>query len=49
VLDSIQVKLTGLELRRPRSFGDCWLGCELWHQLALDGFWQQRLPEAREA
>jgi four helix bundle protein len=24
VLDSIQVKLSGLELRRPRSFGDCW-------------------------
>jgi len=49
VLDSIQVKLSGLELRRPRSFGDCWLGCELWHQLGLNGFWQQRLPEAREA
>ena len=49
VLDSIQVKLSGLELRRPRSFGACWLGCELWHQLGLDEFWQQRLPEAREA
>jgi transposase len=49
VLDSIQVKLSGLELRRPRSFGDCWLGCELWHQLGLNGFWQQRLPEAHEA
>lgn len=49
VLDSIQVKLSGLELRRPRSFGACWLGCELWQQLGLDEFWQQRLPEAREA
>jgi len=49
VLDSIQVKLSGLELRRPRAFGACWLGCELWHQLGLDEFWQQRLPEAREA
>jgi transposase len=49
VLDSIQVKLGGLELRRPRSFGACWLGCELWQQLGLDEFWQQRLPEAREA
>ena len=48
-LDSIQVKLSGLELRRPRSFGACWLGCELWHQLGLDEFWHQRLPEAREA
>ncbi|HUD14547.1 MAG TPA: IS1634 family transposase [Terracidiphilus sp.] len=49
VLDSIQVKLSGLELRRPRTFGSCWLGCELWHQLGLDEFWRQRLPEAREA
>jgi transposase len=47
-LDSIQVKLSGLELRRPRSFGACWLGCELWRQLGLDEFWQQRLPEGRE-
>jgi len=48
-LDGIQVKLSGLELRRPRGFGACWLGCELWHQLGLDEFWQERLPEAREA
>src|ERR1700681_1189798 len=30
-LDSVQVKLSGLELRRPRVFGNCWLACELWH------------------
>jgi transposase len=48
-LDSVQVKLSGLELRRPRAFGNCWLACELWQQLGLDEFWQQRLPEAREA
>jgi len=48
-LDSVQVKLSGLELRRPRHYGDCWLACQLWHQLGLDQFWQQRLPEAREA
>ena len=48
-LDSVQVKLSGLELRRPRVFGNCWLACELWHQLGLDEFWQPRLPEAREA
>ena len=49
VLDSVQVKLSGLELRRPRTFGACWLGCELWHQLGLDEFWRQHLPEGREA
>jgi len=48
-LDSVPVRLSGLELRRPRVFGNCWLACELWHQLGLDEFWQQRLPAAREA
>jgi transposase len=48
-LDGVQVKLSGLELRRPRIFGNCWLACELWQQLGLDEFWQQRLPEARAA
>ncbi len=46
-VDSVQVKLSELELRRPRAFGNCWLACELWQQLGLDEFWQQRLPEAR--
>jgi transposase len=48
-VDSVPIKLSGLELRRPRTFGSCWLACELWQQLGLDGFWQQHLPEAREA
>jgi transposase len=48
-LDSVQVKQSELELRRPRAFGHCWLACELWSQLGLDEFWQQRLPEARES
>ena len=48
-VDGLQVKLSGLELRRARVFGNCWLACELWRQLSLDGFWQQRLPDGREA
>jgi transposase len=48
-IDGIQVRLSGLELRRPRIFGSCWLACELWQQLGLDEFWQQRLPAGREA
>ena len=47
--DGLQVRLSGLELRRARAFGNCWLACELWRQLSLDGFWQQRLPDGREA
>src|SRR5580658_9925418 len=48
-LDSAQIKLSGLELRRPRVFGNCWLACQLWQQLGLDVFWQEHLPEGREA
>lgn len=48
-VDGIQVRLSGMELRNPRVFGSCWLGCQLWRQLGLDEFWQERLPEGREA
>jgi len=48
-VDGVQVKLSGLELRRPRPFGNCWLASELWHQLGLSEFWRERLPEGREA
>jgi len=47
--DGVRVKMSGLELRRARAFGNCWLACELWRQLGLDDFWQQRLPDGREA
>lgn len=48
-LDSLRVKLSGLELRRPRAFGNCWLACHVWRELGLEAFWQQRLPDGREA
>ena len=48
-MDSIQVRLSGLELRRPRPFGNCWLASELWDQLGLDEFWRGCLPEGRQA
>ena len=48
-LDSVQVKLSGLELRRPRLFGSCWLACRLWQQLGLEEFWQPRLGSERGA
>src|SRR3974377_2231922 len=47
-IDSLQVKLSGLELRCPRLFGSCWLACELWHQLGLHEFWDARLSGSRE-
>jgi hypothetical protein len=48
-VDALQVKLGEMQLQRPRTFGSCWLGCELWRQLKLDAFWQSCLPEGREA
>ena len=47
-LDGVQVKLKEMELRRPRAFGNYWLGCELWRQLGLGEFWQERLGKGRE-
>ena len=47
-VNALQVKLGDMQLERPRAFGGCWLGCELWRQLRLDQFWQARLPEGRE-
>ena len=48
-IDSLQVRLSGLELRRPRPFGNCWLTSEIWRQLGLTEFWQRRLPPGRES
>ncbi len=47
-VDSIQVKLSQMQLKRPRQYGNCWLGCEIWRQLKLDEFWSKQLPENRE-
>jgi hypothetical protein len=45
--NALSVKLTEMQLRRPRAFGDCWLGCLLWDELHLSQFWQSRLDDAR--
>src|SRR5271157_4811908 len=44
----VQVRLDQFELRRPRQWGACWVGCRLWDQLKMDEFWRQRLPDSRE-
>jgi len=46
-LDAIKVKLSQMQLCRPRSFGNCWLVCRLWQELGLDEFWQRRIDESR--
>lgn len=44
-VDGLQVKLNEMELRRPRVFGNCWLGCALWKQLGLEEFWREKFEE----
>lgn len=44
----VQVNLSGLQLRRPRQWGACWLACELWDLLELDAFWGTRLRPSRK-
>ena len=46
-VDTIPVKLSKMKLSKPRTFGDCWLGCEIWNQLDLDKFWSERIDTAR--
>jgi hypothetical protein len=48
-VDALQVRLSGLGLKRPRTFGACWLACELWRQLGLDEFWVRRLDQSSQA
>lgn len=47
-IDSVQVKLSEMKLERARPYGNCWLGCQLWQQLHLDKFWNEKLPRGRE-
>ena len=44
----VRVRLSQMALRRPRQWGACWLGCQLWEQLGLGGFWRDKLPPGRE-
>jgi transposase len=46
-VNALHLKLSEMKLLRPRSFGDCWLGCWLWQHLELDRFWQGRFEDAR--
>ncbi len=44
----VHVRLKELRVERPRQWGACWLGEELWRQLQLDDFWRERLGVSRE-
>src|SRR5277367_6071269 len=44
----VQLRLSKMQLRRPRQWGACWLAGQLWHELELDRFWAERLPPSRK-
>jgi transposase len=45
--DVAEVILSSLVVRRPRRFGDCWIGCKLWEELGLRAFWDEALGQQR--
>jgi len=46
-VDAIPIKLSKMKLEKPRAFGDCWLGCEIFDQLGLDTFWSERIDTSK--
>ena len=44
----VQIRLDRIQLRRSRQWGACWLTCQLWEMLGLDGFWNERLGLSRK-
>jgi transposase len=44
----VRIRLKDLQLRRPRQWGGCWLSAEIYEQLGLDRFWQERLTPSRK-
>lgn len=46
--EAVRVRLSEIELRKPRQWGACWLALHLWDLLQMDGFWQSRLPVSRK-
>jgi len=48
ISEGIGVRLSEFVLKRPRQWGACWLFSQLWEQLGLREFWQQRLGQSRE-
>jgi hypothetical protein len=44
----VRLRLSRLELRRPRQWGACWLALTLWDELQLGQFWGERLAPSRK-
>ncbi len=44
----VRLRLSQLQLCRPRQWGACWLALKLWEELRLDRFWAERLAPSRK-
>jgi hypothetical protein len=44
----VRLRLSHLRLGRPRQSGGCWLALQLWRELELDEFSEQRFPPSRK-
>jgi hypothetical protein len=44
----VRLRLSELSVRRPRQWGACWLGLQLWQELGLEEFWAERLSPSRK-
>jgi len=44
----VRLRLSELSVHRPRQWGACWLALQLWNELQLPAFWQQRLKPSRK-
>jgi len=44
----VQIRIDQIRICRPRQWGACWLACQLWDMLHLDGFWGQRVGVSRK-
>lgn len=46
--NSIKLLMNGLELKRPRQWGACFIANELWEMLGLREFFKERLGDSRK-
>jgi transposase len=46
--NAVLLRIKELQLRNPRQWGACWLGCELWKKLSLGEFWRGKLDVSRK-
>jgi hypothetical protein len=46
-LNALSLRMNQIQLRRPRRFGDCWLGLHLWQELQLPQFWHAKLASSK--